>query len=401
MKSTLLASSALALVLSTGIAFAGPTATISASSMPLPTVPPGGVPLILKQTTFHSSGVLSIPQLVDWEPPAQSPEESILPTATTPFTRFALTFINSGAGSVIHAFAERDPERKAGDKKVASVQDLDAYFDKKALDKAWEKFTGGWKELGRKVEGDHFSIDFELSFESNTYRGRQISRLSGDWLIVLRLVAPANYPELLDRLQEVIFPDFRLWPEALVAPLDWNAVTDTLAGYMIRYPADWQKVDGKPGQPFTIMGKLFNDTITLTTRSAPGQSARTEAEARAWVKATWPRATVQTIRAETRSAASGFTLSYIDPDPDGNQLSAAVTLLNGANGTLYVANMQSTARGLDLLDVNNVNVPKPLAEVRASFFVVAADQLIKTPTPVPTPTPLPGAPATASPTPAG
>jgi hypothetical protein len=128
---------------------AGPTATISASSMPLPTVPPGGVPLIPKQTTFHSSGVLSIPQLVDWEPPAQSPEERILPTATTPFVRFALTFINSGAGSVIHAFAERDPDRKAGDKKVASVQDLDAYYDKKALD-APGTVLGGWKDWGAR-----------------------------------------------------------------------------------------------------------------------------------------------------------------------------------------------------------------------------------------------------------
>ncbi len=367
---------------------ARPTAT-TPGLLPLPTVPPGGLRLVPRQTVFHSSGVFSVPQIIGWNQSIDYPEETILPRGTSEFARFGMSFINADAASVIHAFVERDPDRHVGSKKVVSIQDLSAYYDQETLSQAWAQYTGGWKEIGRRLESNRVVIDFQLGVYGNPYRGRQISKISGDWLLVLRLVAPGNYPGLLDRLQSLVLPGFQLWSEALVAPLEWSALADSVAGYVIRYPPDWSKIDGELGKPLVIMGRISHDVITLTTRSLPGQAVRTEEKARAWLKATWPWATIQTVRPERRNAASGFTLSYIDIDEDDNPRSAIVTLLNGANGTLYVANIQTTARGLDLFDTN---VPNVLATVRASFFVLPPDQLIKTPTPSPTASATPTAP---------
>jgi len=368
-----------------------------------PTVPPGGTTVTSDFTYFHSSAVISLPHLIGWDPasnpnqPAEEKVEPIVNTSGTPaagsqISRVGVTFINGTTLSVVHAFAERDPERKA-----KTLQDLEGYYNADNLKQAWANFTGGFKELNRRADGNLYIINFELYLDTNTYLGRQVSRFEGDWLMVLRLVAPNNNPQLLDQLQNAIAPQYNLWTQALNAPISWSAIADYASGYVIKYPPDWRITDGSAGRPFTVSGTLGADSITLTTRAEPGKAVKTEADAQAWVKANISNATVQTVKADNRGDTPGFSVAYSNPDPDGNQRSAFVTLLNGANNTLYVANLLSSARGQNLLDTNNQAVSPDLAKVRATFFVIPTNRLVPTLTPSATPQPSATLPITGSP----
>ncbi len=373
-----------------------------------PTVPAGGNPVVADYTYFQSSGLFSLPHLVGWDlAPASGgagAEEKIeaQPTAEgtpvgTPvpgsqISRVGVTFINSTLLSVVHAFAERDPERQ-----VASVNDLDKYYDKNNLDGAWKNFTGGWKELNRGASGDQYIVNFELYLDSNTYLGRQISHLNGDWLMVLRLVVPNNNPQLLDTLQNNLASHFTLWTQALNSPLTWSSIVDYAAGYVVKYPPDWKQTDGSAGHPFTVNGTLPTGEVTLTSQAMPNTLVRSEDEARAWLKTNIPNGVVQTIKSENHGEYPGFAVSYADPDPDGNQRSAVVSLISGPSNTLYVVNMRSTARQQNLLDDTNTAIPPEFAKIRAGIFLIPTSQLVATLTPTITPTPLP----TATPTAAG
>jgi hypothetical protein len=386
-----------------GVLTANNTTTVTATptvdrlqppTIVFPTVPPGGTSVVADYTYFHSSGLMSLPHLVGWDPAAQGsdqgPEQRVEPVGTpgapgsSQSTLVGVTFINSAALSVVHAFSEKDPARKA-----TTLQQLDQYYDKANLDQAWSNFKGGWTELNRRTEGDLFIINFELRLDQNTYLGRQISRFNQDWLMVLRLVTPNNNPALLDQLQNAILPTYHIWPQTLSTPLSWSAIADYAAGYLIKYPPDWRKVDGSIGRPFTVSGTLGPDTITLVTHSEPGKTIKTEDDARNWIKTSLPNAAIQTVKAETRGDTTGFSVSYTIPDADGNQQSAVVTLLNGAKETLCIANLQSSARGQNLLDESNKAISPDLARVRGSFMTLPLDQLV--PTPIPTATPAPSA----------
>jgi hypothetical protein len=383
------------LALAPGISNPSNTLTPGTPTTPavvFPAVPPGGTHITADYTYFHSSGLFSLPHLVGWDPApsgqGQGAESRIEPAGTpgTPgssqVSLAGVTFINSQALSVVHAYVEKDPARAA-----QSFDQLSQYYTPDILRQAWVNFTGGWKELNRHAEGDVLVINFELYLDNSTYLARQLSRFDQGWLMILRLVVPGNNPTLLDQLQQAVMPGYRLWPQTLTTPLSWNAVVDYAAGYLIRYPPDWQVVDGSPNRPFTVAGTLGADTITLTTRAEPGKAVKTEDEARTWIKTNWPNATVQTVKPETRGDVSGFSVSYINPDADGNKRCAVATLLNGANGTLYIANEQSSARDQNLLDETNQAIPPDLARIRSSFTVLPVNQLVPTLTPSPTPIP--------------
>lgn len=337
-----------------------PFPTTDPLALPLPTVPPGGTPVIVTGTYFHPSGVFSLPEIEGWNLPVTDPEELIVPSDFQPVSRAGVTLINSLAASVIHVFAERNPNVT-----FDSVEALNTFYDEASLAEAWVRYTGGWRELSRGVEDDTFVISFELQFEQQTYLGRQISRLDGDWLTVMRLVVPGNNLLLLDRLQSTLTAGFRIWPEALVAPLDWRTLADS--GYAIRYPPDWRQTDGGRGRPYTLSGTLNGETFRLTTRAVAASAVTSEDEARAWVRANVARPTIQTVAPITRGETTGFEVSYLDADADGNRRSALVILLNGAEGTLYAATFLGTMGGRDLLAEDSA--PEALATMRESFFV--------------------------------
>lgn len=362
----------------------------SPTALIFPTVPPGGVTVVPDRTYFHSTALFSMPHLLGWDL-AQNGEERVEPGPGSKLTRVGATFINGNLLSVVHAFVENDPDRTA-----KTLADLDKFYDKANLDAAWSNFTGGWKETGRRTDSDRFVIDFQLGLNGNNYLGRQVSHFEQGWLMVTRLVAPDNNPALLDQLQGILWSSFVFYPSAAQSPASWSATADSVLGYVIKYPADWRPLEGEPGKPFVINGTLRDVSVTLTTKAEPGKSAKTEQDARAWVSALRPKATILTVSPETRGDAAGFSISYNDPDPDGNARSAVVTLLNGTNGTLYSANFLTSVRGLDLLKPD-ATVPPELAQIRATYLLLSTARFVATLTPTVTPTATATLPVTSTP----
>lgn len=261
---------------------------------------------------------------------------------------------------------------------------MQAYYTPEQVGSAWTQYNGGWREIGRRVADDTLVIDTEMTHEGLVYLGRQFSRLNERWLMVLRLVVPINNPVLLERLQQTYLPHFHLWQTSISAPLSWRTLADTLSGYLIRFPSAWRQEDGKEGAPYTLSGELDGRTYRLNVRAIPELSLPDEAAARAWIAETFPRATIQTVQPEQRGAFSGYTLSFLAPDPDGNQRSLTATLINGA-GALYVATLQTLAEGRDLLAPSDGSISAELFRIRQTFTPIRLAPLSPPPTPTPTP----------------
>jgi|GEM_PF-1129369 len=372
----------------------------SPTALIFPTVAAGGAVLVRDYTYFHPSAVFSAPHLLGWDLPTGG-EERTDPAQGAGISRVGATFINGNALSVVHIFAESDPKRTA-----KTVQDLGAFYDKVNLDAAWQNFTGGYKETKRHIEGDQYIIDFELYLNGSTYLGRQVSRFSDAWLVVARLVTPINNPKLMDDLQAQVWGGVVLYTNEANTPLSWSSVADPAVGYVIKYPAAWNKLSGAFGLPYIVTGPLGSMTITMTTQGEPGKAARTDPDARAWITARNPKAVVQTVKPFSSGDASGYVVSYNDPDADGNPRSSVATLLNGTNGTLYSAIMLSTTRGIDLLNDADKTIPPELGQMRSSFMTLNTARMIPTLTPTNTLTPtitptntatLPVTPSTATP----
>lgn len=319
-----------------------PVAPTPATNALFPEVPAGGVPITLVGTYVHPSGLFTLPEISGWARPGDEPEETVTPLGENFLTRAGATYINNDWASVAHAFVEDDPTNK-----MQSPRDLQAYYDNGRLGEAWVKYTGGWKELSRRIEGDALIIDTEMYYEQQTYLGRQISRLQGRWLMVLRLVAPNNNPGLLNALQSAYLPGFKLWETARSVPLNWKTLADFTAGYMVRYPTDWKQADGTPGKPYTLTGDFSGANYTLITQSRPVAPLTSIDEAKAWVMANIPKAAIQGAVSEDRGGVTAFSVSYTLADADGNRRSTLITLIAGAE-RLYSITL-STAGGRDLL----------------------------------------------------
>lgn len=344
-----------------------------------PFVPVGGTPVTVSGTYVHPTGIFSLPLVSGWELPGESPEESVAASPDQPITRAGATFINVNAASVVHTFVEDDPARN-----LISFEAMDAYYTADQVGAAWSQYNGGWREMNRRASDDSLIIDTEMTHEGLVYLGRQITRLQDRWLIVLRIVVPNNNPLLLERLQAVYAPQYHLWQTSLNAPLFWRTLSDTVSGYLIRYPADWRQEDGRHGAPYTLSGRLAERDYRLLTRAIPNRQATDEAAARAWVAETYPRAAIQTVQSEVRGAFTGYTLSFLAPDPDGNQRSLTATLING-KGALYVAVLQTFAEGRDLLAPNDNSISPELFRIRETFTPIRLAALTVLPTPTPTP----------------
>ncbi|GAB4545366.1 MAG: hypothetical protein OHK0023_03560 [Anaerolineae bacterium] len=368
-----------------------PTATIPeitlTAAQSAPPVPAGGTAVNQNGTYFHPSGAFSAPRLIGWELPAETensaPEEMLMPVGESLVSRAGATFINSAAESVAHLFVEQDPRREQ--ETTAALTD---YYTPARIQEAYNLYNGGSQELNRGLQGDWFVVNTAMQHEGRRYLGRQISRIEGTWLMVARLVVPDNNPQLLDRLQGIYQDQYRLWRSSLAAPLDWTTLVDDSAGYIIRYPRLWTQEDGARGAPYTISGDMGAFRYRLVTRRVDTNAPQTEAEARTWVETAFPRAQIQSVRPEERERATGFTLSFLASDADGNQRSSVITLLDAPRGGVVTALLQIQSSGRDLL--------KAEADLGDLTLLLRTFNVVDVPLP-PTPTPLPSA----TPTPAG
>lgn len=363
-----------------------PEATLAAEQG-APPVPVGGTAVDQYGTYFHPSGAFSAPRLIGWELPAETadsvPEEILMPVGESLVSRAGATFINSAAESVAHLFVEQDPRREQ-----ETTEALNDYYTPERVQEAYNLYNGGSQELNRSLQGEWFVINTAMQHEGRRYLGRQISRVDGTWLMVARLVVPDNNPQLLDRLQALYQDQYHLWRSSLSAPLDWNTLVDDSAGYVIRYPRLWTQEDGASGAPFTISGDMGAFRYRLVTRRIDTSAPQTEGEARVWVETAFPRAQIQSVRAEERERATGYTVSFLASDADGNQRSSLITLLDAPRGGVVMALLQIQSGGRDLLKAD--------ADLGDLSLLLRTFNVVDVPLP-PTPTPAPSV----TPTPAG
>ena len=355
-----------------------PTGTASATRTDAPAL----VDLKIDRTYYHSTGMFSIPRLIGWEP---RPADDLVrvPTLSTDLSSIHVDFTNDSVLSTIKVALE-----KPASVRVGTLQDLGKYLNNQYLQASFSPYERGWEETGRSIYASQVVVNVKLhgtrSSVNYDYVGRQLARLDHGWIILLQLTAPANNPQLLDRMQQLLWPALTFYPAEAALPLQWATLADTSLGYMLRYPAEWY-VNGHEGQEYFVDGFLGSSYISLTSGAEPRKTIQTEHSARDWVLTFQPDAKILTTKPETIKGAKGFSVSFtfggVNDNGSRNRISlnniqtqraqsAVATLLNADNGTLYWLIGLSSIPNVDLLDVSAKAIPPQFAQIRSSFMLL-------------------------------
>jgi hypothetical protein len=134
-------------------------------------------------------------------------------------------------------------------------------------------------------------------------------------------------------------------------PFDWQAYYDHILNHIIRYPSGWTVTDSAPGRPASITG---SDGEALRVEALPDTAIADEDAASAWVESQRSGSTVSSVVPVVRGDASGFSVAYAFTTADGAPQSGLAVLLNGADGTLHVANLHFSAENMDLHTIRSV-----------------------------------------------
>ncbi len=364
------------------------TAANTQTAIPSRTTIPPTATVATDGTYFHPSGLFSFAHPAGWN---IFGERKYDPFEFYKISLAEAIFINDNAQSVIQINVEKDPERRA-----RTVQDLNILMESGYFFQAWNQYQG-WKETGRRMINNRVVVDFELINQSISYLAQLTARFDRGWLIVTRLIVPKDNPPLLKRLDEIVNGSIVFYVDVTSAPVLWPAIIDAQAGYLIKYPVEWQ-LAGEPGQPFVASGTLKGQAARLTMKAEPGKTVFSVQAAASWVTSQQPNAKVLTFKPEVRGTVSGLSVSYTDKDSSGNPISKVATLLNGPNNTLYSADISLAAPNLNLLSEADKTIPPEIAEIRGSFVLIPKAELLPTPTltPLPSSTPTQVIPPTAT-----
>jgi hypothetical protein len=276
---------------------------------------------------------------------------------------------------------------------IQSLDELDAVFTQSALNASWSNYRNP-RETARVRGENQLTLDFELqNARQQTFLARQVSWWDTDWIYSVRVVVPVNQIDLLKYMIDELVKTFK--PNRLFAgqAADWTAYFDQINHFVVRFPSTWTLTDSAPGRPASFSGP--NASLRIDTQAI--SSALDEAAARKWVEGAVQGAQIATAQPVRRGEAAGFTVSYTYQDNDGNDNSGLAVLLNGANNTLYAANLRLFESGVDLNDDAAQVSHDELMRMLGSFNLLS-DINVPLPTATPTPTLEPSATPTAAPT---
>lgn len=354
----------MAIVLIAGVViplFTGNTTTTTPitnpTEAPVPTFPAPVSDLnsiLFDQYYLHPTGLFIIAQPTGYE--ISQPNSAL--------TIAQVNMVNQAALSVIDAYVE-DP---AGP--ITSAE-LDARFDQAALAQSWARFSN-WEEQSRRMDGETLLIDFEVTLQNQTYVARQKVWTDGEWIYVVRVLAPENATNflvyMLDNLADTLQP-FKVF---VGTPFDWQAYYDHQVKHIIRYPQTWFVADSAPGRPASITGTA-GELLRVETQA--NTTIADEAAAQSWVESQRSGATILSVAPVTREDISGFSVAYTFSTADGAAQSALAVLLNGPDGTLHIANLRFAAEDVDLnnLPAAAETVVEATPEAEATVEPVAVD----------------------------
>jgi hypothetical protein len=309
---------------------ASTTQTIEPTDVPVPTFPP---PITDFSTIsfdlnyLHPTGLYTIAQPTGFD--VTEPNSTL--------TIAQVNMVDQTALSVIDAYVE-DPGGPI------TPEELDARFDAATLAQSWSRFNN-WEELSRRMEDDALLIDFEVELQDQTYVARQKVWTDGDWIYVVRVLAPDNATDFLVYMLDNLANSLQPFKMFVGTPFDWQAYYDNLLNHIIRYPSGWTVTDSAPGRTASITG---TNGEALRVEAQPNTTVADEDAARAWVENQRSGATILSVEPVTRDAASGFSVAYAFTSVDGAPQSGLAVLLNGSDDTLHIANLLFPAENVDL-----------------------------------------------------
>lgn len=240
---------------------------------------------------------------------------------------------------------------------------------------AWQEYDG-FTETDRTL-GNTVTVDFDLVANEVEYLGRQIAWLDQDWLVMVRVITPANNPQLLEVLSQMVTPTFVVYEDQRGSQPSWGAYYDQEQSFLVKHPY-WTKVSGSAGTPAVLEDPLTSARLLIRRFQATPLESLDEAES--YVTGSLRQgASVVASQVTTRQFGDGFLVSYADTDTEGNAVSGLAALLNDSEGNLLVADLRLPEGGVDLLSVSQDPNRQVLREVIDSFMILPPEGYVQSP----------------------
>ncbi|HEX3054363.1 MAG TPA: hypothetical protein VHP83_27145 [Aggregatilineaceae bacterium] len=213
----------------------------------------------------------------------------------------------------------------------------------------YERFT----ETNRQITENSVISDFDLVSKGANYVGRDISRLEGTWLYSTRIVVPANDPGLLDVLQNLVVPGFFGYPDLQKLPQFWQTFSDSRWGYAIKYPGEWTRVSGGPGERIRFNVDIPDLEMTILVQSVEDFTVDSDETASQWATANLSAVSILGTARIQHEMGEGYAVAYTFRAASNDIQSGLVALLNGPDSRLIVADMQLNLSDVNLLDAES------------------------------------------------
>jgi hypothetical protein len=277
---------------------------------------------------------------------------------------------------------------------ITTIDELNNYYTQSRLQQVWVTDYASWSELGRPSTDDRLIINFRLRDRQNrSFLAQQLAYVQDGNIHFTRVVMPDNAQDALFHLANLMDGQLKINEQFSDVAFGWTASYDALSQWVLRYPRSWIRTDGGDGLPTTIRAdnglNIRIETLTETTFD--------ESSAQSFVEDRFNSAEIVSIEPIERIGGSGFSIAYEAQDFDGETVSGAVVVLNGDNGSAFVASTSIPEAGININDEATTTNYSDLVQVLGSFSLLTNLNLPEpTPRAVPTlfPTPAPAVEAT-------
>lgn len=211
-----------------------------------------------------------------------------------------------------------------------------------------------WTETGRQITNDGVVTYFDLKSQGESFLGRDITRLDGSWIVVARIVVPANNLPLMTEITNRVIPALFIYHDLLNLPTTWPTYVDQGSGFLIKYVQTWERVAGRIGESVTLR-PVGKDDSSIRAWAVPNQPLANAEDAAAWVTQNESHASVlQTVELQ-HEFGSGYAVSYSYQDEAGALHSGLMALLNDSENNLLVARLRTDQPDLDLLNLEGLS----------------------------------------------